>query len=433
MSTVVFALKNVHLDVPNVLKAVYEQVVCAALQSASMRINQALERHVDAGLGRAPYERRRRARGTSILSCQRCGSRARAHFSRNGYRYRWLTLVLGVIQIALPRVRCQCGGSVLLNWPDLRPRQRLGADWQALVQHWTRLAYSLRQMKAELDAAVGSSIGLRSLNERLHRLAERLPAWQTRWLGNVPPVVMLDAIWVKVLQPTEQWQSDRLGRQRRVKRGHNLPVMIALGVWPEMGRSEVIDFEVGTGPGEDRESWLRLLNRLETRGLRPEMGLRLFVHDGCGALIAALEELFPDVPRQRCIFHKMRHMLRAIVPPPELPPAQRRAYTHPIIQQAARIWQAPTYEEALRRYQRFRHRWEREQPAMVATLDRDFADTLVFYQVWNYNRLWPMTYLRATSLLERCNRDIRRRVRHACAYHSLNGLRAMLAQELIQP
>jgi hypothetical protein len=63
---------------------VYEQVSQAALQSASASINGALERHVNAGLGRAPYVRRRRVRGTDSRRCQRCGSRVRGHFSRNG-------------------------------------------------------------------------------------------------------------------------------------------------------------------------------------------------------------------------------------------------------------------------------------------------------------------------------------------------------------
>lgn len=433
MTTIVFALKNVNLDLPSVLQNLYAQVAQVALQSASTAINEALARHVSERLGRGPHVRRKRARGSDVLCCQRCGSRVRGHFSRNGYRERGLTLAIGCIQIALPRVRCRCGGSVSLNWPDLRPGQRLGADCAALMQHWAELGYSLRQMKAELDAGVGTSVGLRSLNERLHQLAERLPAWQTRWLSDVPPVVMVDAIWVTMLEPTERHQRDQLRRQRLAKQRCKLPVMIALGVWPETGRSEVIDFEIGSGPGEDRDSWLRLLNRLETRGLRPETGLQLFIHDGGSALIAALQELFPDVAHQRCVFHKLRNMVRAIVPPPESSTQERRTYVRHVIQQAARIWQAPTYEEALRRYQHFRRRWETEQPAMVATLDRDFADTLTFYRVWNRNRLWPMSYLRTTSLLERTNRTIRRRMRCAGAYHSRIGLLAMLAQVLITP
>ena len=433
MTTVVFALKNVNLDLPSVLKSVYEQVAHSALQSASTTINRALEQHVDERLKRRPYVRRRGVRGTDILHCQQCGSRVRGHFSRNGYRRRGLTLVIGPIQIALPRLRCRCGGSVSLNWPDLRPRQRLGADCTALVHHWSKLGYSLRQIKAELDAGVGTSVGLRSLNDRLHQLAAQLPAWQTRWLGDVPPVVMLDAIWVTMVEPTEQWQRDPLKRRRRVKARCKLPVMIALGVWPETGRHAVIDFEIGTGPGEDRDSWLRLLNRLEMRGLRPETGLQLFIHDGGTALIAALKELFPDVAHQRCVFHKLRNLLRAIVPPAQSSKEERRTYVRDIIRQAARIWQASTYEEALRRYRRFRHRWLTEQPVMVATLDRDFADTLTFYLVWNRNRLWPMSFLRTTSLLERTNRTIRRRLRGAGAYHSRTGLLAMLAQVLIDP
>jgi transposase-like protein len=431
MTTIVFALKDVNLDLPAVLKQIYEQLAQSMLQDAKRAINQALEQYVDDRLGRAPYVRRKRVRGSDVLRCQRCGSRVRAHFSRNGYRQRGLTLVIGPIQIALPRVRCQCGGSVSLNWPDLRPRQRLGADWQALVQHWSKLTYSLRQIKQEVDAGIGTSVGLRSLNERLHQIAAQLPTWQTRWLDDVPPVVMVDAIWVPIVEPTEQRQRDRLRRQRLVKRGRKLPVMIALGVWPEAERSEVIDFEIGTGPGEDRDSWLRLLNRLEGRGLRPETGLQLFIHDGGAALIAALKELFPEVAHQRCIFHKLRNMLRAIVPPAELSKEERRPYIRDVIRQAALIWQAPTYEEALRRRQRFRRRWEAEQPALVGTLDRDFADTLTFYHIWNRNRLWPMSYLRTTSLLERTNRKVRYRLYRAGAYHSPTGLQAMLAQVLI--
>ena len=307
MSTVVFVLKDVKLDMPRVLQEIYDQIVQAVLQSASQAIQQALQRHVDAGLKRAPYVRRTHAGGTDVLCCQRCGSRQRRHFSRNGYRQRGWTLAIGHLQIALPRVRCRCGGSVRRNWPALPPRQRRGADCAALMEHWAALGCSLRQIKAQLDAGISTAFGLHSVSARLHQLAAQVPAWQTRWLEDVPPVVMLDAIWVTLLETTEQEHTDRSGRKRRVKARRHVPVMLALEVWPETGRSAILDFEIGDGPGEDRASWLRLLNRLEARGLRPECGLQLFVHDGCAALIAALEELFPDVPRQRCVFHKLRH------------------------------------------------------------------------------------------------------------------------------
>jgi len=58
----------------------------------------------------------------------------------------------------------------------------------------------------------------------------------------------------------------------------------------------------------------------------------------------------------------------------------------------------------------------------------DFTDTLTFYPIWNRNRLWPLSYLRTTSLLNATNRTIRRRLRCAPAYHSRTGLQAMLAK-----
>lgn len=55
MTTLVFALKNVNLDLPSVLKSVYEQLVQSSLQSASTAINRALEERVDTCLSRRAY------------------------------------------------------------------------------------------------------------------------------------------------------------------------------------------------------------------------------------------------------------------------------------------------------------------------------------------------------------------------------------------
>jgi hypothetical protein len=71
---------------------------------------------------------------------------------------------------------------VSLHLEGLRPRQRLGDDLQALVGHWAGLAYSLREMKQEIDAALTTSVGLRSLNERFHAIAAQVPVWHTRGL-----------------------------------------------------------------------------------------------------------------------------------------------------------------------------------------------------------------------------------------------------------
>lgn len=430
MTTILLPMGSVKYDLPALLKELHEDLAKAVVAMAERRLDAELRQRVDAGLGRAWYARRKKAKGRGQFECQACGSRWRGQFSRNGYRERWLDLVLGRVCIHLPRVMCSCGGSVSFYVDGLRPRQRLGDDLQGLVGHWSELAYSLRQMKREVDEALKTSVGLRSLNQRFHTLAPRVPGWRSSWLRDVPPVVMLDAIWLTWMEKTGQVKPDRSGRQRPIKKRVKQPVMIALGIWPEEGRKLVLDWEVGDGPGEDTASWLRLLNRLEERGLHPHFGLQLFITDGDAGLIAALEELFWDVPRQRCIFHKIRNVLAKLVIPPALPKPKRGAYRRKFVQQLARIWRPDTREEAIKRYNRFCRRWRPYQPQALATLEHDFQDTLTFYDLIQRNRLWSPVYLRTTSLLERLNRNPRTRMRKAGAFHSHAGLDAMLAQVL---
>ena len=431
MTTVVMTVKDVNFSLPGLFEELYEELAGDLCEEVAQKINMQLDSYVDQALGREHYERSQRRNERGILECQRCGSRWRYQFLRNGHRRRGLTLLVGQVDILLPRVKCRCGGSVRLNMPAISPRQRMGPEIAAMVAHWASKAYSLRQMKAEFDAGISTSVGLRSLNDRLHALGEELPAWRNKWLQKPPPVVMLDAIWVTVMQDTDEVRKDKRGRRRVVKQRGKLPVLIALGVWPEEERHQVLDWEIGTGPGEDRDSWLRLLNRLEGRGLRPHLGLELFIHDGGTGVIAALKDLFPDVPHQRCIFHKLRNILQAISFPEDITPQERRDLSLRIIRQAQRIWQAPTLNEALKRYHRFCHQWQPTQPDAVLTLQRDFQDTVTFYLVRERHRIWPARYLRTTSLLERLNRSLRFRFRRAGAFHSVTGLNAALVQLLL--
>jgi transposase-like protein len=431
VTSILLPVSSVNHELPKLLKEAYEELEEAVVDLAERRLNVELRKQVDAGLRRGWYERRKKAKGRSRFQCQGCGSRWRGQFSRNGYRERGLDLAIGRLRLNVPRVVCSCGGSVSLHLEGLKPRQRMGDDIQALVAYWTELAYSVRQMKQAVDNALKTSVGLRSLNERFQAVVSQVPGWRSRWLQDVPPVVMLDAVWVTLMEETGEIKRDKLGRQRSVKKRVKKPVMIALGIWPEEGRKKVLDWEVGDGPGEDKVSWLRLLNRLEERGLHPHFGLQLFITDGDQALIFALEEIFWDVPRQRCVFHKIRNVLDKLSIPEVLQGQKRRAYRRKFVQQLARIWRPATRQEAIKRYNHFCQRWRPYQPQAISTLEHDFQDTLTFYDLLQLNRLWLPLYLRTTSLLERLNRKVRARMRKAGAFHSYPGLHAMLAQVLI--
>jgi transposase-like protein len=306
----------------------------------------------------------------------------------------------------------------------IRPYQRFWDDVQMRVEQWAEMGLSLRQIQTELNESLQTNVGLRVLNEQLQAIKQPIATPLT----SVPPVVMLDAIWVTVLRPTGEYKKDTRERRRPVKQKHKVPLLVAIGVWPQSGNWEVLDWELADK--EDYEGWEALLVRLETRGMYHERGVELFIHDGGKGLTSALKKIFPFVPRQRCVFHKLRNIWQAIVVPDELNLQQARHLRRKIIRQAAAIYQADTLQQALDLRHAFRERWRTTQPAMVATLDRDWHDTITFYKIIQRYPHWRVSCLRTTSLLERLNRNLRRLFRAANAYHSDLGLLAATARVL---
>jgi len=399
-------------------------------QLMSTRLTLRLNQAVDQLLGRARYTRRARVPydWEQVGVCVRCGSHRGDHFSRNGSRPRTVTFLDFQAHLRLPRVVCQCGGSVRLHFDGLlRPYQRLGDDVDAQIRRWAQLRLSLREMQAELAHSRVGSLGWRTLNERLHQLRELTPDLDAQ---HVPPILQIDAIWFTQVQATDELRTDRRGRQRAVKQGHKRPIFIALGLWPATGRQEVLAWQLGAS--EDAEAWLGFLSLLEAQGIRGANGLRLIIHDGGAGLGAALQTVDFDAAQQRCLFHKLRNIADALQLDPQLTPKQRRRQRRAILKDFRAIWESKDYATALRRYVRVCRQYRQDQPAAVATLRRDFRSTVTYYQLETQHPTWPRAYLRTTSQLERLNRRFRRRIRAANAYHSDDGVLAMVAQEADQ-
>ncbi len=400
---------------------------CAYLgRLMSQRLNLRLSAAVDHLLGRHRYDRRAGVPGDWEQSgrCQRCGSHRCDQFSRNGHRPRTLGLLDYVLQLALPRVVCQCGGSVQLDFAGLlRPYQRLGDDVDAQIQRWGSMSISLREMQAELAHSAVGPLGLRTINERLHQLQELTPDLE---VSQVPPILQIDAIWYTQLLPTSETRTDSKARRRPVKKGQKRPILIAMGLWPETGRREILAWELGLS--EDAATWGRFLGRLEEQGIRGANGLKLVIHDGGSGLCAALQTVDLDAAEQRCLFHKLRNIGEALSFEENLSRQQRRQQRRKILKDFQAIWDAKEYATALRRYLHVVRQYRSNQPKAVAALRRDFRSTLTFYRMQTEHPAWPRSLLRATSHIERFNRRLRRRIRTANAYHSDAGILAAVAQ-----
>ena len=414
-----------HVNVRSLFESALEEAHSALLGALGTRMSHLLNKGVDQLLGREPYERRGHV--PSDLKggeCQRCHSHTSQRFSRNGGRKRTATIYWGDLRVRWPRVVCECGGSVELNLDGwLEPYQRLGEDVDVLIQRWCGLSLSLRQMRSELGCSYIGPLALRTLNKRLHQLQALTPEIDA---GDVPPVLELDGFYLTQLRPNGEVRKDAKGRKRPVKGRFKRCVIVALGLWPATGRQEIIAWALVDA--EDTLAWRDFLTDLEKQGICAPNGLRLIIHDGNSALQTVLEFLNLGVVQQRCLFHKLKNISKAIQLPEGLTTAERWRRRKAILNDFRAIWLARHYHTALRRYLAVCRQYRSTQPAAVATLRRDFRLTLGFYQILQEHPTWPTRFLRTTSHLERFNRRLRKRCRAAGAYHSDTGISAMIAQ-----
>ncbi len=408
------------------LEAGYE----ALQQTIVARLTLLLAQAVTQLLGRDYHERRSGVARSEEQAgyCQRCGTQQCCRFSRNGHRFRWLTTRWGSLRIGLPRVLCECGGSVRLPLEGLiRPYQRTTDAVDEQIQQWHELGLSLRHLQQEVAKSYVGPLALATLLERVAQLPSSVEPVETDEPRDVPPIVQVDAVWITQLRPTGRWRRDRRGRLRQVKGRIKRPVLLALGVWPEEERCELLACQLAER--EDEAAWLAFLSKLEARGIRGEQGLELIMHDGGRGLCAALAVVHFDAAQQRCLFHKIRNIAHALVLPEGLSRQQQRQRRKAMLKEFRAIWQAKRYDTMLRRYLTVVRTYRHSQPAAVATLRRDFRATLTFYHLEANHPTWARRHLRTTSRLERFNRRVRRRARLANAYHSDAGILRMVVQE----
>ncbi len=239
--------------------------------------------------------------------------------------------------------------------------------------------------------------------------------------------MQVDAIWLTQLRPTGKIRIDGKGRRRLVKARVKRPLLLALGVWPESGHCVLLAWQLAES--EDEAAWLAFLSALEAAGIRGENGLQLLIHDGGAGLCAALRIVHFDAPTQRCLFHKLRNIANALHLPEGLSRRERTRQRKAILKDFRAIWQAKRPATLLRRYRQVVRCYRHTQPAAVATLRRDFRATIAYLSLETKHPTWPRAFLRTTSHLERVNRRIRRRARAASAFHSDQGILAMISQE----
>ena len=160
-------------------------------------LNEALDQEVDHLLGRGPYVRRSEKNQKRVKGvCLGCGSQRQQDFVRNGHKLRGLvTLWASRLAILMPRLECRvCGGTVRVVYETIAPRQRLWHDLRGETRTACGLGQSLREIKGQLGSRLGTSFGLRWLNEQVQEMAKLVEGWRGGVIKASPPLLLLDAL-----------------------------------------------------------------------------------------------------------------------------------------------------------------------------------------------------------------------------------------------
>lgn len=405
-----------------ILQAVQQQMQKAAVEGIRAVVMTFLEAEVTTKLGREKGLPRQVSSQEREIDwhCANCGCTDANQFTRDGHYRRGLETGWGHVQnLQVPMLECQrCQHDVVCEYAILEKGQRFWLDLDQDVLWSSSCCQSLREISQRWSAMVGGNVGLRTINERINQIEPLVQQAHAAPITEAPEVLHLDGIWLTLQTQSQTIQPDKRHRARHQRKGERVVVLVALGFWRD-GRREIVDWQVAKS--EEHSQWEVLLNRLEQRGVRPEKGLKAVVRDGGGGLGQAVELVYGStVIDQRCIFHKLKNVSAACRK--ELKGDKHKEERKQLMQQASAVYEAESAQQAKEQLAAWAACWRKKAPKSVATLEREFDATIAYFQREGLTREW----VRTTSLLERVNRQLRRKVRQALTFGSHKGAEVAL-------
>jgi putative transposase len=327
-------------------------------EGARLMLETALELEVEEFLGRGRNER--------------TGGGGRGY--RNGTYARSVKTLAGEIPVKKPKVsgnKEEFSSSVLPAW------RRRCEELSAIIPTLYLEGLSTRDIRRATGVFWGETGLSRSsvsrLNQRLH---EEFEQWRRRDLsGEGLLFLYLDALYAGVRFDGSEKQA----------------VLVTHGIREDGTRSVL---SIRFGGRESTRSWSEVLHDLVARNLHVPL---LILSDGNAGLIAACREVWPDVPRQRCIHHRNENILDKV-------PKSVRDEVRTALNQ---IWYADTFEKATEAARTFSQTYRRRFEAAVSCLTECLPECLSFFKF--PQEFWQR--IRTTNLLERCFKEVRRRTK----------------------
>jgi putative transposase len=293
--------------------------------------------------------------------------------SRNGSYAKTVTTEIGQVEVQVPRDRNGTFSPVTVP-KGVRRLDGLNANVISLYAK----GMSTGDIQAYLGEIYDTEISRDTISRITDAIVEDMVAWQNRPLDRVYPVILIDAIVVKI-------------RDGQVA---NRPVYVAMGINLD-GERDVLGLWVGPTGGEGAKFWMTVLTELRNRGIADAF---IVCCDGLKGLPESIRATWPLAEVQLCVVHLVRSALRYT----------SKKHWGQVCREMREIYTAPTQAAAQARFGEFADTWRERYPAMIATWESAWGEFVPFLEF--PVELRQIVY--TTNAIESMNARFRKAVRH---------------------
>lgn len=328
-------------------------------QAIEVLMNEAMKLQRAAVLEAEPYQRTAQRRGHA-----------------NGFKPKTVNSRLGKLQLRVPQTR-----GVEFYPSALQRGERSERALRLAVAEMYVQGVSTRKVAAITRELCGTDVTSMQVSRAAELLDAELSAWRERPLGEIPYLI-LDARYEKI---------------RHAGAVVSCAVLVAIGVSGEGARSIL---GVSVSLSEAEVHWREFLASLQDRGLH---GVRYVVSDDHAGLKEARQARLAGVPWQRCQFHLAQNALHYV------PSVAMRGE---VARDLRGVLDAGDRFEADRRLKQLVAKHAAPAPKLAAWLEQNVPESLTVLSL-------PIAHrrrLRTTNMLERINKEIKRRTRVATLF-----------------
>jgi transposase-like protein len=267
---------------------------------------------------------------------------AAAGNERNGRRGKTIATEVGPMRVIVPRDRA---GSFTPGVVRTSARRTSGID--EMVVSLVGKGLTTGEVAAHLKEVFGVETSKETVSAITDRVLEGMAEWRSRPLDPVYPVLIIDAIHVKI-------------RDGAVA---NRAVYVAIAVDVD-GCRAILGLWAGDG-GEGAKQWLATLTEIRNRGVQD---VCLVLCDGLPGLPEAVGRVWPQAIVQRCIIHLLRNSYQY---------ASKRDWAA-LAKDLKPVYTAPSADAALERFLEFSEAWGSKYPAIIRLWERAWPEMVPF-------------------------------------------------------